>query len=528
MHAFEEWPFVIALLGLAIPAIFAVAAVALPRRAELVGAPALAMAVCFTVGVALFKGTPGDDGASLGVRADAVTCVMLLLVTSLGVVIAHYSRTYLQGDPGLPRYQRWLLLTLSAVTTLVIANNLVVIALGWTATSIALHQLLTFYPDRTAALVAAHKKFLVSRLADACLAVSLVVIHSNVGSLDLDRIEAWTTAHPHLSPSMQFAAVLIVVAVALKSAQLPFHGWLTQVMEAPTPVSALLHAGVVNIGGFVLIRLSPWMSQAVFAQMLLVTIGLTTAVLAALVMTTRVSVKVALAWSTCAQMGFMLVQCGLGLWHLALLHLVAHSLYKAHAFLSAGTAVEGWRVDALAKPRSAPSPTRLVVGIVAALGAAALFIALVQHFVALSPADRFSVPMLAILVSLSMVPLVAQQTPSIAVYTAGAGRVIAVALLYIGWHVAAAHLMPTHVGVSNYLGCAFVGVGFVGLFAVKVTLQMAPNGRLARAIYPWLFAGFYLDERFTRITFRLWPPRRLPRSSTQPTIQLQKTIEVGT
>jgi len=352
MIALEEWR---SFIALSIPATLALVALLSPRRAGLAATAALCLSLLFTAGAALEQGA----AMTLGVRIDAVTSVMLLLVAALGVVIVRYSRTYLQGDPAVLRYQRFLLLTLSAVTALVIANNLLVIALGWTATSLALHQLLTFYPDRTAALVAAHKKFLVSRLADVCLLLSLALVHHDVGSLNLDQIFAWTGSHPDLPGSMHAAAILVVLTAALKSAQLPFHGWLTQVMEAPTPVSALLHAGVVNIGGFVLIRLAPWMSRAQPALLLLVVIGLVSAVIAALVMTTRVSVKVALAWSTCAQMGFMLVQCGLGLWHLALLHLVAHSLYKAHAFLSTGTAVEGFRLQALTQRPPAPSRGRL-------------------------------------------------------------------------------------------------------------------------------------------------------------------------
>jgi len=528
MNSTEEWSFVVPLLALAIPAILALAAVTSPRRAGLANGSALGMALLFTVGVAGLQGASTPAGTSLGVRVDAVTCVMLLLVAVLGVVIVRYSRTYLHGDPGLVRYQRWLLLTLSAVTALVVANNLLVVALGWTATSLALHQLLTFYSDRKAALVAAHKKFLVSRLADICLLVCLALVHRDVGSLDLDRIAAWAVSHPDLTPSMQVAAVLVVMAVALKSAQLPFHGWLTQVMEAPTPVSALLHAGVVNVGGFVLIRLAPWMARAELAQLLLVVIGLVTAVLAALVMTTRVSVKVALAWSTCAQMGFMLVQCGLGLWHLALLHLVAHSLYKAHAFLSAGTAVEGWRLEALTKRPPVPSRGRFAVAIVLALGTAALGVAALRHVLALSPADALSVPVLAILVSLSMVPLLAQRASGAVASVAVAARVSGVVLLYVGWHAAAAQLMPPHAGVSNALGWVLVAVGFVGLFAVKATLQRTPDGRAARALYPWLFAGLYLDERFTRLTFRVWPPRLQRRSETPRPVHVRGTIEAGT
>jgi NAD(P)H-quinone oxidoreductase subunit 5 len=118
------------------------------------------------------------------------------------------------------------------------------------------------------------------------------------------------------------------------------HGWLTEVMEAPTPVSALLHAGIINAGGVLLIRLADLVQASPGAMAALVMIGGFTALFGAVVMLTQSAVKTALAWSTVSQMGFMLLQCGLGLWALALLHIVAHSLYKAHAFLSSGGAVQ--------------------------------------------------------------------------------------------------------------------------------------------------------------------------------------------
>ena len=435
---------------------------------------------------------------------------MLLLVTSLGAIVVRYSLTSLHGDPGLMRYLRWLLLTLSAVTALVIADNLLIVALAWTATSLALHQLLTFFSHREPALVAAHKKFLVSRLADFFLLGCLGLVYQDVGSFELDRIAAWAGSHPELTPSMHVAAVLLVIAVALKSAQLPFHGWLTQVMEAPTPVSALLHAGVVNIGGFVLIRLAPLMAQAGPAQLLLVVIGLASAIVGALVMTTRVSVKVALAWSTCAQMGFMLVQCGLGLWHLALLHLVAHSLYKAHAFLNAGTAVDTWLLHALTRRARAPSPGRLGVAVVAAVGSAVAAVAALRSAgLASSVAGDLSEPMLALLLALAMVPLLVRGSPEGVPGGTVVARIMGVVLLYVGWHAAAGLLLPVPPGTSSALAWVLVCVGFIALFAMKATLQLFPEGRLARASYPWLFAGLYLDERFTRVTFKVWPPRLL-------------------
>ncbi len=509
----EPWLPVLPVLAMAIPVVFGWVALTSPRRAPAAGLIALGLALLFTLGVVLTRGDSTMGVTKFGVRLDAPTCVMLMLVGALGVVIIRASRTYLHGDPGFVRYHRWLLLTLGAVTTLVVANNLAIVALGWTATSLSLHQLLTFYGERPAARIAAHKKFLVSRLADACLVVCLTLVYRSVGSLDLDAIAAFVGAQPALTPSMEIAALFVVLAVALKSAQLPFHGWLIQVMEAPTPVSALLHAGVVNIGGFFLIRLSPWLDRAEVARLLLVVIGLGSAVVASLVMTTRVSVKVSLAWSTCAQMGFMLVQCGLGLWSLALLHLVAHSLYKAHAFLNAGSAVERWETQSLAKPRPARSGRALVVTIVAGVGAAGLCVALLSRFGTL----RFDeVPVLMVLVALSLLPLLARgPVTSGAIFATGA-RICGVILLSAAGHAAAAFVLPEPVR-TNPWGLALFSFGLLVLFALKAALQLDPVGPLARALYPGLFAGFCLDERFTRIMFRVWPPELTsPRKAPLP------------
>ena len=519
----------VSLLALAVPATFAISALLRLRPTSHRPSALPASVVAFTAALlfslgALLQRAAHVDAAHLGVRVDVVTCLMLMLVVTLGVVIERYSRTYLGSDPGFPRYQRWLLLTLSFVTALVIADNLAVVALGWTAAGLALHQLLTFHRDRHAALVVAHKKFLVCRLADLFLVVSLALVHHNVQGFGFDDIAAWVRVHPDLNPQMQAAAVCVVFAVVLRSAQLPFHGWLIQVMEAPTPVSALLHAGVVNIGGFVLIRLSPWMARAEFAQLLLVVFGLTSAILAALIMTTRVSIKVALAWSTCAQMGFMLVQCGLGLWHLAMLHLVAHSLYKAHAFLSAGTTVDGWRVQFLTTLSPPSSNARLAVAVVLAwaIGATAVFVG------DLAGVERGASVPLALMVSLSLVPLLTHIVDGTARRAALAIRIVGVLLLYIGWHAAAANVMPTSTSAPSIVAVALVIVAFLGLFVVKATLQQRPHGRLARRLAPALFAGFYIDERFTRLAFWLWPPPQRRRAHSLRPGRSQTVIEVGT
>jgi NAD(P)H-quinone oxidoreductase subunit 5 len=389
-------------------------------------------------------------------------------------------------------------------------------------TSLGLHTLLTFHPDRRQSIIVAHKKFLLSRLADVCLIGAAALLGLGVGSLDLEVIAASVRAHDGLPPSAHAAAVLVVLAVVLKSAQLPFHGWLIQVMEAPTPVSALLHAGVVNIGGFVLLRLAPLVDQAPVAQALLVGIGMVTAIAASLVATTRVSIKVALAWSTCAQMGFMLVQCGLGAWHLALLHLVAHSLYKAHAFSSAGTTVDRWRAKQLAPGEVPVSLRQIGVAVLAVMASLAAIGGAVQAL--LGAEDPTLMPLL-LLLGLSLAPIVARGAAAgpralgtIALRTAG------LALLYLGWHVAFAGVLP-HAAGAAVGPWACVILGFALLFAVQVALQVRPHGRLARTLHPWLFAGFYLDEIVTRPLFRAWPPPT-PSSPCPSTPRIPEILEV--
>jgi len=191
------------------------------------------------------------------------------------------------------------------------------------------------------------------RLADGLLLVAAALAWTEVGSGAFEDLWAHV-AREGMGVPLQASALALVLAVVLRTALLPVHGWIVQVMEAPTPVSALLHAGVVNLGGFALIRFAPMLEHATTARVVLVVFGLATAVLAGLVMLTRVSIKVRLAWSTVAQMGFMVLECGLGLYTLAALHLIGHSLYKAHAFLSASTVVRETRIG-LMHPAWAPT-----------------------------------------------------------------------------------------------------------------------------------------------------------------------------
>jgi NAD(P)H-quinone oxidoreductase subunit 5 len=439
------------------------------------------------------------------VQLDFVSSAMFVLVCTLALVVVRYSRTYLAGQRDLDRYARNLLLTVASVTVLVTSNHLAVLVVAWFATDVGLHQLLTFYRTRREALIVAHKKFLLSRVADACFVSSLVLIGPATGSLRIDVVNSTARVNGALSPTMHLATVLLVFGVILKSAQLPFHGWMLQVMEAPTPVSALLHAGVVNIGGFVMIRLAPLMAHAYIAQGVLVGVGIFTTIVASLVMTTRVAIKGVLAWSTIGQMGFMLVQCGLGAWHLALMHLLAHSLYKAHTFLSAGSVVQQWRAGHLVH-----SPRASLWHLIA--GAAVVCFAVAPFYAASAlPTGHLSstIGPLAFVLGLSFAPMVGRAIAAgkrafliVVLFTAGASA------SYFGWHVAFEWLAPSiNAGApTSTLKWSIVVAGLVLLFIAQSILQTSPNGRLAHWLQPHLLSGLYIDDWFTRVTFRLWPP----------------------
>ncbi len=329
-----------------------------PRRTLVLaeGAAVAAMAVAVLSGVALWQGgaatfdLAGIGGVGLAVRLDAVSVVMLGLVSFVGWVVLRYSSSYLDGEARQGAFTGWMALVLAAVMLLVTAGNLGQLVAAWVGVAVGLHKLLLFYGDRVQAQRAARKKAITARMGDAAVISASAVLVGAFGTGDIATLNdvaggGWAI----------LAAALLALAAVLKSALFPLHGWLVEMMETPTPVSALLHAGVVNAGGFLLIRLADVMLAAPGVLAVLVAVGGFTALVAGLVMLTQTAVKTALAWSTIAQMGFMILQCGLALFPLALLHIVAHSLYKAHAFLGSGAAVNEVRLVRRPGPVAVPS-----------------------------------------------------------------------------------------------------------------------------------------------------------------------------
>ena len=301
----------------------------------------------------------GHDGLGLSVRIDGLSAVMLALVAILGAFVIQFSRNYLAGDRRQGVFLGDLSLTVACVMVLVLAGNLVQLVVGWMATSLALHRLLLFYPDRRGAVVAAHKKFIVARLGDACLVGAAILLFRQFGSGDLGTLLEGAAAlarADQVPVGVHVAAALIGLTAFLKAAQFPAHGWLIEMQETPTPVSALLHAGILNGGTFLVVRLVSVVQLSMPVLVALIVVGGFTAVFASVVMLTDSRMKATLAYSSAAHMGFMLLLCGIGATSVAIAHLVAHSFYKAHAFLSSGSAVDAARVaDAPSKGGKIPA-----------------------------------------------------------------------------------------------------------------------------------------------------------------------------
>ena len=330
---------------------------ALPQWSEMAALAALALTAGGLVQF-LLRGPAtlslADGNGLLAIRTDLVSLTLALLVSFIGWIVMRYSKTYLDGEEREGAFHGLMLATLAAVLVFVQSASLWTLVLTSIAVGLGLKRLLLFYPERPEARRAATKFGLVWHGGDVALVAAAVLLTSVFGTGNLSALAA-TASTTGLGVAGNVAVALVVLAACLKTAGFPLHGWLTEVMEAPTPVSALLHAGIINSGGVLLITLAGLVPLSPGAMAALAMIGGFTALFGASVMLTQSAVKTSLAWSTVSQMGFMLLQCGLGLWALALLHIVAHSLYKAHAFLSSGGAVAA--VAALRRPGPVAVPS---------------------------------------------------------------------------------------------------------------------------------------------------------------------------
>ena len=311
----------------------------------------------------------GLNNFGLSIRLDAISVTMLTMIALLAFIVLKFSNNYMDGDERQGSFMGRLAATIASVQLLVISGNLGLLFIAWVFTSISLHRLLLFYPERPGAIIAARKKFILARVGDASLLVAITLLYNLFGSGNLEAIfnGIRTGMAPANMLTVEFAALFLALAAMFKSAKFPTHGWLIEVMETPTPVSALLHAGLLNAGPYLIIRMAFVMDASFYAPLLLIAVGGFTALFASVVFLTQSSIKTALGYSSVAHMGFSLMVCGLGVYTAAMLHLVAHSFYKAHAFLSTGSVIDVIRASKIEKAQRLGSPLRIAAGIILAL-----------------------------------------------------------------------------------------------------------------------------------------------------------------
>lgn len=457
-----------------------------------------------------FSPNGGDYG--LSARLDALSVIMLTLVSFVGMIVVQFSRNYLDGDPRQGAFMAGMALTLAAVTTLVISGNLIQLVVAWICTSLALHQLLVFYKERKAAQLAAYKKWIVARIGDAALIVAAGLLIASFGTGDIAAILADARAESLTLPGAAVAAAaLLAFAAFLKSAQFPTHGWLTEVMETPTPVSALLHAGIINAGGFLIVRFADVMLLSMHSLHLLALIGGFTALFGSVVMLTQTTAKGSLAYSTVAQMGFMLLQCGFGAFSVAVLHIVAHSLYKAHAFLSAGSAVDRARAAAGPDEAVAASKAGALPGLPALFGALAAALAIVVAMGALFGAsleEKPAVVALGAVLVLGLAHLLLEAAAGAKngkLLVRGLIATAGVSALYFALQAGAAAMLDGVLPAApqpDALGIALMALAVVSFAAVAVLQATRPAWEAdarGRTVYTAIANGLYANALFNKL-----------------------------
>ena len=444
----------------------------------------------------------GYAGMGLSVRLDAISCGMFLLVAFVGVIVVQYSRNYMDGDGRQGAFIAGLCRTLAAVMLVVLAGNLVQLVAAWVATSLSLHRLLVFYSERRPARVAARKKFIVARLGDASLIGAAAVLVATFRTTDIATIlmRARTMPVDAASATLSLAALLLGIAALMKSAQFPSHGWLPEVMDTPTPVSALLHAGIINAGGFLMIRFADVMLLSMPTLHLVALVGGFTALFGGVVMLTQTSVKGSLAWSTVAQMGFMTLECGFGAFAIALLHLVAHSLYKAHAFLSAGSVVEAETMPAFARPRVRIMLLSLLLAMAIYAGLGWLFGVFARHQPAVMTLGAILVMGVSMLLSSALYGATARRLV-IETLAGAAGTTLAYFFLEAAVTRLTAGSLPA-IPAPDATGMLIMGLTIASFAAVIVlqSLVVRYNQRPAwRAARVHLANGLYVNALFDRL-----------------------------
>ncbi|MBF6454365.1 NADH-quinone oxidoreductase subunit L [Nocardia cyriacigeorgica] len=274
----------------------------------------------------------------LGLQLDQLSMCFALLITGVGSLIHIYSVGYMSHDPARRRFFAYLNLFLAAMLVLVLANNFLVLYLGWEGVGVASYLLIGFWQEKPSAATAAKKAFVVNRVGDMGLALAMFVMFATFGSIGFS--EVFGAAPAASEATLTAIGLLLLLAACGKSAQVPLQSWLGDAMEGPTPVSALIHAAtMVTAGVYLIARANPVFDLAPNAQLAVVLVGAVTLLFGAIIGCAKDDIKKALAASTMSQIGYMVLAVGLGPagYAVAIMHLLTHGFFKAGLFLGAGS-----------------------------------------------------------------------------------------------------------------------------------------------------------------------------------------------
>ena len=287
---------------------------------------------------------PGVESVALkvswGFQVDSLTGIMLLVVGLIGMLVHYYSIGYMSDDPGYYRFFAYLNLFMFAMFILILADNYLLMFLGWEGVGLCSFLLISFWFRRKSASQAGKKAFLVNRVGDFGFTLGMFLIFVTTGTLQFTGVFEAAEAGDIGAQTLTWVCLLLFVGAVGKSAQFPLHVWLPDAMEGPTPVSALIHAAtMVNAGVYMVARSYPLFIQSEWAMVVVMVIGTFTAVYAAFIALTQTDIKRVIAYSTVSSLGFMFMALGAGAWVAAVFYLFVHGFFKGLLFLCSGSVI---------------------------------------------------------------------------------------------------------------------------------------------------------------------------------------------
>lgn len=413
-----------------------------------------------------------------GLNCDALGLLMSTLICFVSAIVHHYSIRYLKGDRHYSRY--FIKLTAITVTlvTMALADHLLLFVAAWFCSNVLLVSLMIHKSEWQAAKNSGLLTLKMLLLGSVCLLAACCLLHEETGSWLISQMNQ--LAGHDQSPIVWAAMVLIILTAMLQSAQWPFQTWLLSSLNSPTPVSALMHAGLVNGGGFLLARFACVLTWHSYGLNTIFLLGAITALLGTIWKLVTPDVKRLLACSTMAQMGFMMMQCGLGLFSAAVAHLVWHGLFKAYLFLSSGSNVQPY---VPAEQTVRPGYMQLVIACLCGLLGA-------MSFAWGSEKDWLAFDTQSVLIGFALIAgtqlalvlsprrLFNWRVVAIALFVAGLGLLYGSSIRLIEW------LLPDYTTVLGQVNALHISV-FAVFFLLWIVWNVKQSAYLGRAGYVW-------------------------------------------